>query len=679
MSFRAVILGLIGALALAATAYLNDQVVGLEPLTSGSLLPIGLFGVLFVLVVAVNPLLYLLPGDRRLRPAELAVILLLAMVACSIASRGLLDTFTPAVMMPLHYDRIRPGWQDMKLLEYAPPQMLACGGRYDAGAVEGFLRGLDRPASAGPIGLTDVPWGAWSGPLTTYMPLAILMAVAVVCLALIVHRQWSRREHLRYPIAEMASSLIAQEPDRPSGPIFRNRIFWLGLAVILAVRVVNGLAAYYPQVPSIPLLLNMLAVRERTPGMWGTQFGHYLLVLRLYPTVVAFSFFLSSEIALSLGLSQWLLVPIASYLIARGVDFSEGYMSGGVTAWQRSGSFLAFTLIILYMGRRHYGLVLRGALTFRKHPELEGYTVWACRIGLAATATMVAILIAVGLDWPMAILTVGLMLMTFLCVARITAETGMFVIDPRFQALGVLLGLFGALALGPETIVIVGLACAALSLGPGQSLMPYLVNALRICDDQGVRPRRLGPLAAGSYVAALGAAITVILWANYNYGVRESDFHTVRVPTMTFRAAEAAVRELDAYGELEEANGLGPLERLARIRPARKFLWSAGIGFALVLAVGAMRQRLPRWPLHPVMFLVWGTYPVAMMSHSFLLGWLIRAAVLRFAGHSAVRRMRPLMIGVIAGDLVGGAIFMAVGAAYYGLTGQQPPVIMIFP
>jgi len=509
--------------------------------------------------------------------------------------------------------------------------------------------------------------------------LVFLMAVAGTCMAMIVHRQWSRREHLRYPIAEMASSLIAQDPGRPMGTVLRNRVFWLGLLIVLSVRVINGLAAWYPGFVKIPMEVNFLAIRDRTPGMWGTMFGHYLLYPKLYPTVVAFSFFLSSEIALSLGLSQWILIPIASYLIAHGVDFSEGYMSGGVTAWQRSGSYLAFALIILYMGRRYYRLVLRGALTLRRHEEVEGYAVWACRIGLLAVVAVIAILIALGLDWPMAILTVGMMLMTILCVARITAETGMFVIDPRWQPLGVLLGLFGALALGPETIVIVGLACAVLSLGPGQSMMPYLINGLKMCDDAGVQPRRVGPAAVGTYVLALAAAMTVVLWANYNFGVRENNFTTYRVPTMPFRAAESAVNELASWDGVEEAEQLGPVQRLAYLRPKKVFLWAAGSGFVLVLVVGGLRQRLPRWPLHPVMFLVWGTYPAACFNHCFLLGWLIRAAMLRFAGHTTVRKAKPFMIGVIAGDLLGGAIFMAVGALAYALAGRQPPDTSIFP
>ncbi|KPK85108.1 MAG: hypothetical protein AMJ81_04195 [Phycisphaerae bacterium SM23_33] len=677
MTVRAVMLGLLAALALCGVGYLNDRVLLLENITAGALLPISVFGVLFVLAMAANPLLYRLGRNLRFRPAELAVIVTLMLVACSIVSGGMMDHFTPTLMMPAYYQEMRPGWKAIGLVDYAPPRLLACGGQYDQEIVQGFLLGWGRPRA--PIGLGDVPWAQWRGPLSTWLPLAVLMAVAATCMAVIVHPQWSRREHLRYPIAEMASSLMAQDPDKATGTIFRKKIFWIGLAIILTIRTINGLAGYYPSVPRIPLVVNLLPFRELWRAPWAMERGHWLLLPELFPSVVAFSFFLSSEITLSLGLCQWILVPIGGMLIAHGVDLYTGYMSGGVMGWQRFGSYLAFALMILYVGRRYYWLLLKQALTFRPHTEVENSAAWSCRIGLLAMAAVVVILLANGLDWPMAVLTVALMLMTLLCVSRITAETGLFMIHPRWQPLGVLLGLFGYYALGPDTIVIVGLACAVLTLDQGKTLMPYLINALKICDDSGVRPKRVGPAAVATYAMGVVLAVTVALWANYNFGVRQDDFTTYRVPTMPFRAAETAIQHLAVRGQLEAAERMGPVESLKHIRADSTFLWSAGVGFGLVLIVSALRQRLPRWPLHPVMFLIWGTYPAAHFNNSFLLGWFLRTLVLRFAGYSALKRARPFMIGVIAGDLLGGAIFMAAGAIFFALTGEEPPRLEIFP
>ena len=694
MTFRAIILGLGAAVVLAAIGYYNDHVIGLDPMTAGDLLPISVFGVLFVLVLVVNPLLYSVWGDRRLRPSELAVILVLMLVACSVASGGLIQTFTPSMMMPIYYYQELAGWQQVRLLEYTPKELLPGNGHFllsasgvpeeTSAAVRDFVHGIDGTQEQNLYSLLGkIPWGQWRDPLTVWMPMLILMAVAGTCMCLIVHRQWSKREHLRYPIAELANTLMAQDSHGRMGTIFRNKLFWIGLAVILAIRIINGTQAFFPNFIQVPLDVSFIGIRQKWPEMFQTRYGGWLFVPKLFPTVVAFSFFLSSEITLSLGLSQWILIPVASILITHGVDFQEGYITGGPNAWQRAGSYLAYALMILYLGRRYYWLLAKQAFSFRAHREVENHAAWAFRIGLAAAVVVTVMLAWHGLDWPIAIITVSLMLMTFLCIARITAETGMFMIHPRWQALGVLLGLFGAYSLGPQVIVVAGLACVVLSVDQGQTITPYLINGLKICDGAGVKPRRIGLPAILVFSVCAVVGVSAALCCDYREGIavrQDTDYALWRVPTDSYHAAEKAIKDLSARAAtdltmkdgLEESRKLGPLERLVNLEPKREFLWAAGIGIALVLVVSALRQRLPWWPLHPVMFLLWGTNPMATFHHSFLLGWLVRSAVMKYAGHSAIRKSKPLMVGVIAGDLLGGALFIAIGAIYYKVTGHAP-------
>jgi hypothetical protein len=103
------------------------------------------------------------------------------------------------------------------------------------------------------------------------------------------------------------------------------------------------------------------------------------------------------------------------------------------------------------------------------------------------------------------------------------------------------------------------------------------------------------------------------------------------------------------------------------------------LGLFLVLGTSAARLRLPWWPLHPVAFLVWDTYPIIVFGPSFLLGWVIKAAVVGLGGASAHHALRPSMIGVIAAELVGGLFWIVVGIVYYFATGQRPASYAIFP
>ena len=66
-------------------------------------------------------------------------------------------------------------------------------------------------------------------------------------------------------------------------------------------------------------------------------------------------------------------------------------------------------------------------------------------------------------------------------------------------------------------------------------------------------------------------------------------------------------------------------------------------------------------------------------SHSFLLGWLIKKAVSKYGGQRLYAALQPLLVGVIAGDIVGGLIFMVVGAIYYAHTGSPAPLYRVFP
>jgi len=677
LTIRAVLLGLLAALFIAGFGYYNDQVLGLESIVAGRLLPISVIGSLIAFVLLINPVI----GLRKrwaFRPRELAVMVALMLAGCSIPARGLMESFTPALALPIHYNQIRPGWRSAELLTYTPERMLPNQGQYDETVVKGFLGGLARQDHS--ISLDQVPWSAWREPLMTFGPMILLLAVCVVCTALIVHRQWVHHERLRYPIAEVTGAMLDREPESRLPGIFCNKLFWWGLGIVLAIRLNNGLAEWFPQIMvRIPLTWKFGQVLDKWPFLAKSVWCRRLFVPTLYPAVIAFTYFLASDIALSFGLSHIILSPIALLLITYGVDMSNDYMAGGPEGWQRFGSYFAFTLILLYIGRRYYGEVLKKAVTFRGGRGLPAYAPWACRLLIIAAVGLTYWMIRVGLDWPLAVLTVPMILMMLVGVGRISAETGLFFIQPRWQPLGIFLGLLGAYALGPKAIIVVGLICVVLCLDPSESLMPYFVNGLRLSADRGVGPGRLGWATVTTYALGVALAVVVVLWANYDKGVRREMWATDRVPTMAYNPAEQAVIKLKLADELDESTSLSPLKRLISARPDSRFLWFAGAGFALVLVVSWMRLRFSWWPLHPVIFLVWATWPMNYFIHSFLLGWCIKTGITRVGGHSVYRKLRPLMIGVIAGDILGGLVFMVVGAVYYFLTNIPPIAYQIFP
>lgn len=696
MSIRAVLIGLVSALCIAGFGYINNQIIRLEPLESGHLIPVAVIGLLLMLV-GLNALLFHVAPRHCFRPAELAVVGLMAMIACSVPGRGLMEQFTTSLVMPIHLNRLNPGWQENKLLDYMPSDLMADGrtkstddgesrfaseGKY-ARVVQPFVSGSETPDEY--ISLSDVPWSAWRKPLMNWLPLLLCTTLAVICLALIVDHQWREREHLPYPIAEFTASLLQREPHQAASSIFYSRLFWLGLASVATLRVWNGLAVWYPDVlVPVELRFNLWPLEALWPPIRQGRWASHLMVPTIYPIAIGFSYFLSTEVSFSVGISHYIFVPLSAVLISYGVDMNTSYLAGGSMGWHRAAAYVAFGIIIFYTGRQYYGQVLRCALTGRvsegSEEDVSSTAVNACRILLLALVGMTLILIHFGVDWTLALLTVALVMLIFLGVSRISVETGLFLIHPRWQPVGVFIGMLGAYALGPQALILVGFVCIVLCLDPSQSVMPYFVNALGVCNRFEAKPGRVAWAGFSTYAVSLGLAVVVVLWAQYNFGAPMTyNWATSRVPSMSLRPADTAVYKLKAQGLLEESEGLSAIERITSMRPDPTFFWWAGSGFVLVLVVSALRLRVKHWPLHPVIFLLWSTYAVATLHHSFLIGWLIKRSIMKYGGMGMYQKVKPLMIGIIAGDLIGVLIFMVAGAVHYVVLDELPPAYRVFP
>ncbi len=676
MSLRAIILGLLLAACIGAGGYLNDWIMHLTPLV-GNHLPIGVFGLVLLVVLVANPLVGLVHRSLRLNVAELAVILALALAACAIPGSGLMRTFVPTLAMPARYNAEYPGWRAQQVLSYVPPQLLPAGGE-DDDRVLGPLTagGLGRPHH--PAALSAVPWDAWSEPLTAWLPLIFLTAMAVLCIAVIVHPQWSKRERLRYPVAQFASTLLGEDATGSRTPAIRRRGFWIALAVVAAVHAVNGLYAWHVINVQIPLSLDLQNVANQYPTLAATPGAERFFAPQLFLAVMAFSFFLASEVSLSLGICQFLFVAVMAVFSQAGVGYETGYLVGGKVAWQYFGSYLGLGVIVLYAGRRYYWQTLKQALALGRRQEVERYAVWACRFLLVIVACLCVLLWRLGLPAYMAVLLVGLVLLMFTVMTRINVESGLFFIQPCWQPLTVFIGLFGAASMGPSVYTTIALVCAVLTIDPRECLMPFIANGLKLCQDKSVPPSRSGFPVAVAVLLALAAAVPVVLWAGYNYGLPGDSWALYFVPRMPFDAAMREFGKLDS-AQLAQTMSLSDLGRLASMKPDVDFVAWAGAGLGLVLLFNVFRMRLTWWPLHPILFLVWGTYPLSHFSWSFLAGWGIKSMVTKFGGAGAYDRAKVVMVGLIAGELLGGFGWMIAGAIYYAVTGTQPPDYRIFP
>ena len=679
MSIRAIVIGLLLALLVAVGGHFNDVYMQ-QTYMVGNFFPISVVGVLLLLVLLVNPFLHRVCPRLKLRAAELAVIMALPLTVCVVPGSGFLRTFTPVMVLPQHYAQLDTSWQKNDVMAYVPDKLLAGDEQVSEEELLGsFLQG--KGTMTRHIGLRDIPWRAWMPCLKRWIPLFLIMMIGLIGLALVLHRQWTTHEHLVYPVAEFIQSLMRTEPGSGLPAVARNRLFWYSLAAVLAVHLVNGLQAWHPAFVTIPHHIGLAPLKELLPRLtsgWGS-YGFFSATV--FFSVVAFAYFLPSDITLSLGISNFLAVVVSATLVTYGVTAQYNWIGDGEIQGMLFGAYIGMTIMILYTGRKYFGQVSRSALGLRRGTgAVEPSAVWGARVFVVAELAALGIMIWMGMDWPFALLVVLLLLMMFTVMGRICAETGLFFIQPSWQAAGVMLGMLGAAALGPRMLIVGVLICLVISIDPRECMMPFVVNALRIAEDANVKRGRLAAVMGGTLAIGLIAGLVVVLWLQYDRGVGLSDgWATRNVPTMGFNLLNSSVQDLAADGQLEAAVSAGGWERIRAIQPGKSFMIFLGCGFLLFASCALLRLRFSKWPLHPVLFLVWFTYPLNCFAWSFFIGWIIKALVVKFGGGRTYQHVKPLMIGVIAGDLTGGLVFIIVGTVYYLLTGFPPKNFYIFP
>ncbi|MCJ7543696.1 MAG: hypothetical protein MUP47_03860, partial [Phycisphaerae bacterium] len=549
----------------------------------------------------------------------------------------------------------------------------------DSRVVGGFIAGLGRPGH--PIGLGDVPWASWEAPLSFWIPIVVLAAVATMCMSLILHRQWAHRERLRYPIADFANTLLEQDPHRIMGPIFRNKLFWLGLILLLSIRVFNCANTWAETGVDIPLKFDFESViKTKFPKFVLMEEARYVVKPLIIPTAMAFTFFLASDIGFSLGVTSLITLAAHYVMVNRlGMTVTGSGTGGGVKAWVSFGAFFGYTLVLLYVGRRYYWQTLKQAILFRAQTDTDATGAWAGRLFLLSFLAMVALFAAVGMGVGMALITVGLVMITFLVLARINAECGAFFFKPEWTLIPVLGGLFSMPVLGPKATVLAGMLMIILLADPFEALIPYVINGLKIADRVGVSPGRTTLVQVLAFVLALAVAIPVGLWADYNFG-RVVDASASEEPSqpagsqwskVAFSSTERGLTQTILSGQLQQSVSWSSLDRLRHMRPVPMFLGSVGVGLVGVLLLGGLRLRYPWWPLHPIILLGYGAWTMGKFGASFLLGWAIKSAITRLGGPKAYYHGRHFMMGVIAGDLCGGMIYMATYYIHYAVTGTQ--------
>ena len=623
-SARALIIGLVGALCISLGSTYNDMIIKGVPLARWSLTPAAIF-LFFVLVAILNTILGFIHRSLALQRGELAVAYVL-MVLANTLSAGFSGYILPVISGAYYYASPANNWR-ADVLPYLP----GWTGPRDARVIRDFYEG--NPAK-------DVPWDAWFLPLLYWLLFALALFLVMVCMMVILRRQWVEHEKLAYPMAQLPLAMIADD-KRGSvlKPLFRNPVMWLGFAVPFTLGSLDALHSYSVSFPRINLSFGSLELFSS-----GVSIG-----LPFYPSITGFSYLIHQNVAA--GLWFFYLITQVERAVFSAVGWFEPEAAAGhfsrnldpIIMHQCMGAMVTLVLGFLWIGRQHLKAVARkaflGDAAVDDSDEIVSYRVAVFGL-LAGLGGMSFWLWQTGVPAPYVPVVLFGAFVVFLTATRLAAQGGVAAMYAPTVASDITVSAVGASALGPY-----GMAGLALTYpwSTGRAMMMILMvacaNGLKVISEVELPDRRR--LFAGIVaviVLCLSATVSLIFYLSYQHGAINLNWFFISYAKYPFEFMAKNI-----------VDPTGP----------NLVAWVyKGVGAAIMAGLMIVQHRYPWWPFHPLGFPIGAVF--GRMWFSVFVAWLIKVLILKYGGTRLYSHMRPMFLGLILGELVVGGLWVII-------------------
>ena len=268
-------------------------------------------------------------------------------------------------------------------------------------------------------------------------------------------------------------------------------------------------------------------------------------------------------------------------------------------------------------------------------------------------------------------------------MSRIIAETGIFYIQAFWLPSAILIGFFGHRFVGTEAAVILLVLCSVLMIDPREALMPFMTNSLKLLEEKKINISKASSLCMAAIIIGLAVCVPWTIYLQYKNGPPSRDWWArVAVPPAPFREAAKVDYRLKALGPevIKNSNGTKGFDRFTNFKAMPREYWIfLFVGITMVSLFAFARLRFTWFPLHPIIFLVWSTAPARRIGFAFLIGWLLKMLITKYGGVQVYNKLKPLMLGFIAGELLGAFLPIIVSLIYYFMTGQPAAPFRVFP
>ena len=231
---------------------------------------------LFFLVL-LNTLLKRFRPQFALSRAQLLIVYQMLVMLCLVSGHNPMDFILGILAHPFWFATFENEYAAL-FHRYIPSWFTI----QDKSALSGFFEGNSTLYTAKHL-------LAWIGPTLIWSFVTFVLFFILMCFNSIQRVQWSERERLSYPIAQLPIEMTTPR-------FFSRRLLWLGFGICATVELLNGLHFLYPFVPSVPLKIPDFGAKIFTTKPWSA-IGW--LPLFFYPWVIGLTFFVPLELSFS--------------------------------------------------------------------------------------------------------------------------------------------------------------------------------------------------------------------------------------------------------------------------------------------------------------------------------------------------------------------------------------------
>lgn len=608
VTWKGLIAGAVGAIAIGCGCPYVTMILKGSYMDIDFSAPAAVF-LFFLLTAVINPVLARVANFLSLQSGDLITSYAMMLVAAAIPTMGFGAQLIPIISSVYYYATPENRWDEL-IHPYLPAHLVPM----DKEAIWFFYQGLPEGVS--------VPFWAWLKPLSWWLLFISAIYLLMLCLMVILRRQWVEHERLVYPLTQLPMEMVRANQTG----FYRNGMTWAGFLLPFAFSSLKGLHYYFPVFPNVQEAFSVPWFRE-------TQ----QLIFRLSFPMLGFFFLVNTDILFSLWFLNFLAQIVRGILTVVGIQIPSGLGIYGspypIYQFLGTGAFFLLVISNLLVARHHLRVVISKAFLNDERVDDNGEVLsyrWAIFLSLAAFLFACWWMTKTGLAWWASALFLIVAFIIFLGLTRIVVESGMAEAVAPTIAPTVMVSALGTETFGRKGLIALGLSyvwCSDIRT----FVMASAANALKMASSL-TKGRRLFLFAlALGVLFSLFSSVFTTLYLGYQVGaINTNNWFFVSGPTYPYRYV--AEKILNPHGPRYDGMAI------------------AAVGAGITALLTSVRRFLIWFPLHPIGFCISTIWLMDQLWFTCLLSWLFKVGILRYGGFHGYRRAVPFFLGLILGQ-----------------------------